>query len=205
MLIFPEARLALLAVPKTGTQALETALAPHAAIRLTGPPRLTHLTVRQFRRRLLPLLAEAGIGDLRTVAVMREPIDWLGSWFRYRARPAIRGQPRSTEGLDFDTFIEGYLAAEPPEWARVGAQARFLSAEEGVPDIDILFPYEPGHAALAAFLEARLGVRLDLPRTNVSPPRPLTLSPGLEARLRRERAEDFALWEAVREGFFLPR
>ncbi len=205
MLIFPEARLVLFAVPKTGTQALEAALAPHAAIRLTGPPRLTHMTVRQFRRRLQPLLAEAGLGDLRTVAVMREPIDWLGSWFRYRARPAIRGQPQSTEALDFDAFIEGYLAPDPPEWARVGAQARFLSAENGAPDIDYLFPYEPGHAPLATFLEERLGIRLDLPRANVSPPRPLVLSAALEVRLKRERAEDFALWEAVREGFFLPR
>lgn len=48
-----------------------------------------------------------------------------------------------------------------------------------------------------SFLEERLGVEIDLPRENVSPRRDLTLSPEIEAKLRRKCAAEFALWEGV--------
>ena len=52
MLIFWKTRLAILAVPKTGTTAIEQALAPMADAAILNPPGLKHCTVRKYRREL---------------------------------------------------------------------------------------------------------------------------------------------------------
>jgi hypothetical protein len=98
--------------------------------------------------------------------------------------------------MGFDSFVEGWLRDPEPEFARVGRQSRFVSDGGGRVIVDHLFRYEDLDAAVA-FLEGRIGVALDLPRRNVSPPAPLDLPPALEARLRREAAADFALWEGL--------
>jgi hypothetical protein len=41
MLVFPDARIVLLAVPKTGSTALELAFGPHAGVVLRQPPTLS--------------------------------------------------------------------------------------------------------------------------------------------------------------------
>ncbi len=127
MLIFSKAKLVLFSVPKTGTTAIETALAPHAAIALLDPPELKHAPVYRYNRFLRPMV-EKFIGDeVETLAVIREPVSWLGSWYRYRQRPFLSGRPVSTEGLSFDQFVEAYLAETRPAYANVGAQSKFGS------------------------------------------------------------------------------
>jgi hypothetical protein len=56
MLVFWKARLVLLAVPKTGTTALEAAFGPLADMAFLNPPRLKHMTLRRYRRQLAPIL-----------------------------------------------------------------------------------------------------------------------------------------------------
>ena len=189
MLIFWKTRLAILAVPKTGTTAIEQALAPMADAAILNPPGLKHCTVRKYRRELSDFFEQKGRRPLELVAVMREPVSWLGSWYRYRSRPELDGQPNSTAGMDFDSFVEAYLSESPPDFARIGAQATFL--EGGV---DHLFRYDR-QSALLEFLQERLGGEIVLPRANVSPDGVTTVSPRLRARLKQERADDFALWE----------
>jgi hypothetical protein len=196
MLLFWKAKLVLLAVPKTGTTALEEALLPHADAAILNPPDKKHVTARRWRAQLAPYFENRGGRRLQTMAVIREPVDWLASWHRYRARPEIAGSPASTAGVDFDAFVTGWLSDPEPEYARVGRQSRFVSDADGRVIVDHLFRYETLDAA-TAFLEARLGIRLDLPRRNVSPPASQTLSPALHARLLREAAADFALWDRI--------
>ena len=57
---------------------------------------------------MLPYLREIGAGDTETVCVIREPIDWLGSWYRFRSRSSAP-KAKSTKGISFETFVEGYL------------------------------------------------------------------------------------------------
>jgi hypothetical protein len=130
------------------------------------------------------------------MGVIRESEDWLKSWHRYRARPEIAGNPASTAGMDFDTFVEGWLADPEPEYARVGRQSRFVSDASGHVIVDHLFRYEALDEAVR-FLEDRLKVDLALPRRNVSPPSDISLSAKLETRLRHEAAADFALWDSL--------
>lgn len=195
MLVFWKERLVLLAVPKTGTTALEGALAPRADMVFRNPPVVKHTPLYRARRFLLPWLEAAGAGDLETVALVREPVSWLGSWYRYRARDEIAGQPNSTAGLSFDDFVREYCRQNPAQFAQIGSQSRFLH-DGGGGGVTHLFRYEEQPRFLA-FLESRLGPLPTLPRLNVSPGAAPVLSPGIARRLRERRAAEFDLWEGA--------
>ena len=195
MLVFWKERLVFLATPKTGTTAIEAALQPLANLSIQNPPALKHTPVRRYQRFLAPYLRSAAGEDFTVVALMREPIDWLGSWYRYRQRDAIPIKERSTRGMDFDSFVTAHLADPCPGFADVGSQARFLDPGNG-PGIDRVFRYE-NIGAFIEFLEDRLDFEIILPRLNVSPEGSTQLAPEPEARLRRERAADFALYATL--------
>lgn len=189
----------LLSVPKTGSTAYESALAPHAAMVISAPPELKHAPVFRYNRFFRPMI-ERFIGTAPdVVAVMREPVDWLGSWYRYRRRDALAGHANSTSDLSFDAFVDAYCRADPPPFAQVGSQAKFLEPQRNGTRVTHLFRYED-QAGLRAFLENRLGISMEVPICNRSPRAPLDLSTRVAARLRRKRADDFMLYEGIGAG-----
>ena len=196
MLVFWKEKLVFLAVPKTGTTAIEGALAERASLVLRDPPGLKHTPAFRFERFVLPYFGTVDDSAFETVAVIRHPVDWLGSWYRYRSRPALAGKPNSTADITFDQFVREYCKGKPKPYANVGSQARFVQDKHGGRGVTHLFRYED-QGALIAFLEDRLSVRLDLPRVNVSPVRPMSLSPEVLAHLTATRPAEFAIWEAA--------
>ncbi|MBN9886559.1 gamma-glutamyl kinase [Salipiger abyssi] len=196
MLVFWKARLVLLAVPKTGSSAYERALAPHAAMSVLDPPELKHAPVYRYNRFFRPMFEKMGVEHMELMAVIREPISWLGSWYRYRQRGFLEGRPTSTRGISFDAFVDAYARGERPPYANVGSQAKFVEPRPNGTNVTQLFRYE-NQAGIIGFLEERLGVTLDLPRENVSPRADLALSPATEAKLRRKCAADFEIWECA--------
>jgi len=200
MLVFWKERLVLLSVPKTGTTALHGTLAPSAAIVLRNPPGLKHMSLLQYRRFVMPMLGSFDGTDIETVAVVREPVSWLSSWYRYRHRDDLVGHPNSTRGLSFDDFVRAYAEGSPAPYAAVGSPARFVSDGAGGIGVTHLFRYEEPER-LAAFLESRLGRSCsDLPRVNVSPAFDVTLSPEVEALLRALRPAEFSVGAAAGRG-----
>ncbi len=195
MLVFWEQRLAVLATPKTGSTAIETALESLAAVAMQRPPALKHTNVARYHRFIGPYLEATAGAPFTVVALMREPRDWLGSWYRYRQREDIPDQAKSTAGLDFDQFVTAWCRSPRPAFADVGSQARFLAPS---PDrkADRIFRYE-NIETFVAFLEDRLDFQVHLPRLNVSPAAPMELSPATEARLKTVAAEDFALYDSL--------
>ncbi|WP_370162338.1 gamma-glutamyl kinase [Limimaricola soesokkakensis] len=197
MLVFWKERLILLAVPKTGTTALEGALAPRAQFVLRDPPQIKHAPLYRARRFVVPLIEAAGGSGFETVAAVREPVDWLGSWWRYRQRDDLAGQVNSTRGVGFDDFVDQFARGKPAPYAAVGSQARFVGDGEGNVAVDHLFRYE-SMDLLVNFLEERLATRIDLPRVNVSPEHPMELPEHVASKLRRKRAAEFSVWEQAR-------
>lgn len=193
MLVFWKQRLVFLAVPKTGTSAYEAALAPHASMTVLDPPELKHAPVYRYNRFFRPMFEKMGVEHMDVLAVIREPVSWLGSWYRYRQRGFLQGKPTSTRGLSFDDFVQAYLMGDQPPFANVGSQAKFVEPRPNGTAVSHLFRYED-QTALIGFLEQRLGVTLDLPRANKSPAADLELDPQTLGRLRRKYADDFALW-----------
>ena len=195
MLVFWKERLVFLAVPKTGTTAIEGALAPKAALVLREPPILKHATVQRCKRILHPMMDITKESDFDTVAVVRNPVDWLGSWYRYRNRDDLVGKPNSTRGRTFDEFVSAYISDPQPGFAAVGSQAKFLLAPDGTIGVTHLFRYE-ARPKLIRFLEERLSTQISLNRVNVSPPADVTLSPGLAKALLQTCAAEFDVWAA---------
>jgi hypothetical protein len=196
MLVFWEQRLAILATPKTGSTAIESALDSMAAVSIQRPPLLKHTTVQRYHRFIGPYLEVASGHPFTVVALMREPRDWLGSWYRYRQRDDLTDPARSTRGVRFDDFVQGWCADPQPDYAAVGSQARFL-APKNDKGLDRLFRYEEIETFID-FLEDRLGCEIILPRLNVSPTAPMELQPKTEALLRKAAAADFALYDTLR-------
>lgn len=199
MMIFYKERLAYLAIPKTGTSAVERALHRRASAVVRDPPGLKHTNAKGYERRFRSMFERGDLRPIQTVAVMREPIDWLGSWFRYRQRPALSGHMNSTEGLTFDSFVAAYLMEKQPPFADVGSQARFVTDENGDLLINHLFQYE-NFEPFTDFLQRRLGADIALQTVNQSPRSKLTLTSSLEAELRDKLAPDFQIHLALSDG-----
>lgn len=191
MLVFWKERLVYLATPKTGSTAIEAALEPLASVVIQRPPVLKHTNVRRYWQSFAPFLERASGEGFMVVALMREPIDWLGSWYRYRQRDGMARPQNSTRDMSFDDFVTAYLGPDRPAFADVGRQGAFL-APEGTRGADRIFCYER-IGTFVDFLEDRLNCQVMLPRLNVSPPGTVALSTETEARLRQALAADFAL------------
>ncbi|MDU8929971.1 sulfotransferase family 2 domain-containing protein [Alisedimentitalea sp. MJ-SS2] len=194
MLIFFKENLVMFSVPKTGTTSYELALRHRADIILAG--RRKHTNVSFYQRKLAPFLRSAYSLTPERMAVIRHPLEHMRSWYRYRSRDELEGQPNSTKGLSFDEFIEAALEDDPPPFAKVGSQQGFLIMAKGQVPVHHLFAYE-SQPKIRGFLEKRFQTELKLKQYNVSPDLPAPISAEIKARLHEKRAPEFALYEQV--------
>ncbi len=198
MLVLKDAGLVFLANPKTATQSLRAMLVPFSR---ATPKNMgdKHVNAALYARKWATRITSQIGQTPQTFAVMREPLDHLGSWYRYRQRDAIRDHENSTHGLSFAEFIEACLREDPPPFARIGRQARFLGLLNDVPPVSYIFDYAQLDL-LIAFLNERLRTTLKLPLRNVSPysaKDALGLPDDLMARIKDGLAAEFNLYAQV--------
>ena len=193
MLVFWKENLVFLAVPKTGTTAIEGALAPHAAMVLRDPPHIKHAPLYRYRRFFEPMFEQTCDRIPETLAVIRHPVDWLSSWYRYRNRHALVGHPNSTRNVNFNEFVLEYCKEKPAPFANVGSQATYVFNGKGERLTTHLFAYD-NQPALIAFLEARLETTITLKQLNVSPTIPAVIDLEVEAILRAAKPLEFAAY-----------
>ncbi len=194
MLIFLRHGLAFLATPKTGTTATEHALRPHAEIVFARNRK--HLTAQRFRLRVAPFVREAFGARCAAVAVMRDPVDQMRSWYRYRQSPKLEGTKVSTQGMSFDDFALAVIHEDPPAAAQIGSQFAFLTGAKGDLLVQHLFAYET-MGQLQGFFAERFGEGVRFKAINVSEQVDAALSPEVDAQLRSARAAEFALHERL--------
>lgn len=197
MLVFSEEKLAFLAVPKTGTTALEQALRPRADIAFSKQRK--HITAQRFHNQIAPFLKKAFDLVPDRLAVMRDPEDQIRSWYKYRSRDRLEDRDAATDGLSFNDFVRDMLRDDPPPHARLGSQFRFLTSARKELLVHHLFAYEE-QPQLLAFLEDRFGAPVELKRRNVSPPADAPLDPDLRAKLRAARVREFDLYDRLRDA-----
>jgi hypothetical protein len=196
MLVFWEERLVFLATPKAGSTAVEVALESLAALSVQRPTALKHTNLHDYHRFVRPYLETMAGDSFTTVALMRAPLDWLGSWYRFGQKDDLADPRASTLGLSFDDFVQGWCAPQPPYHADIGSQSAFLTPGDGGAAPDALFRYED-MPAFVAFLEDRLNCEVLLPRVNVSPVADMALSPATLQEFRRTAAADLALYDSL--------
>jgi len=202
MLVFAPANLAVFATPKTGSTALYLAFRKHAQIAMAGQPRFKHVSLAKYERHIAPMLADGfGLTPERAAAI-REPLDYLASWYRYRQRPDMARAHQSAAGVSFADFALAAISDTPPAYAAIGRQVDFLSTAAGVA-VDHLFTQED--ELLPAFIAEKIGLEaIKLGRQNVSPPARTDLSQATAARVRAAWAADCDLWQRVAdEGGYL--
>lgn len=198
MLVFWNKKLVFLSVPKTGTTAIEAALAPFADMVISHPPELKHAPLYRYNRFFRPMFERAcKTDDMETMAVMREPVSWMASWYRYRRRDFMKGHKNSTHDVSFEEFVLEYVKGDAKSaYANVGSQAKFLEPRPNGVSVDHLFRYED-QTRLLAFLEKRLDRKVVLERRNGSPTMPLDLPAQTLEVFKRKCSAEFDLYDSL--------
>jgi hypothetical protein len=196
MLAVPEFGFVFLSTTKTGSTAIENAFAPHAQIVARRPASLKHANAQSFLHSFAPILNNHGYprDSYELVCVIREPIDWTASWWRYRSRPEAAAKPAYTGDLSFDEFADQVIAGE----VNLGNMKKFVSTKDGEVAVSTMFRYDRIDGAVAWMAE-RIGIpKPQLRPANVSPDRQTIISPSTRSRLEQHYAEHLALYEAAR-------
>lgn len=194
MLIFWESRLVFLATPKAGSTAVEAALEGLANVAVQRPAALKHADLRTYRQHIEPWLHSVTGERFTTVALMREPVGWLRSWYRFRLRDDDEDPDHPMTGISFAQFAEAYVRPNGMEAARVGTQSEFLT--HGEDRVDRIFPYEDMET-FTHYLEDRLDCAISLPRINVPPAVDVSLTAEQDDRLRQMMIRDFTLYQSL--------
>ena len=194
MLIFLRHRLAFLAVPKTGTTAVEMALRPKAEVIFSRNRK--HIKAQRYMRKIGPFLEDTFGIFPEPLAVMRDPVDQIRSWYKYRTADRLKGSDLSSAELSFDDYVRAVISRDPPPFAQIGSQFTFLTDDAGEVQVDHLFAYEK-QLAFRQFLSERLEDTVEIAPKNISPAIDAPLSDEVAAQLRAARADEFALYDRL--------
>jgi hypothetical protein len=213
MLLAPKRGFVLLTPPKTASTAIEGAFRRYAEVSLQRNP-FKHTNYAQFQHFLEPWLGSTGYlrDSYEVICVVREPIDWLNSWWRYRsreelARPSHPQHYRYVGHLSFEQFARAYMGSHTGErsdkgdkkFPRMGRPTRFLEPLPGEPEVDRVFRYERLDL-LVGYLREKVGVEVEVGLRNVSPKRSFSLSEECERELRRFFTPEYELYERAVGG-----
>lgn len=199
MMVFLKHKLVFLATPKTASTSIEIAYQNQCDIKFSGDAK--HTSFRKYQRLVEPFVMTLTKDEPDTVAIIRDPLDWLGSWYRYRSRSDISDKQKSSAHVSFDTFVEGYLSEAPPQYAKVGSQFKFMSDKNGDLGVSHVFRYEE-FDQFSDFLQKRTRKSGQIKHLNRSPSMELTLSPTLKKELHIKLEKDFELHERLKPSSF---
>jgi hypothetical protein len=199
-LLAPRHGFVFLAIPKTGSTAIETAFREYAQIAPRGIPGIKHTKYTEFQRFLQPFLAAKGFprNSYEVVCVFREPIDWLFSLWRYRSRERLADSSspkhrRYTGRVSFEQFARAYMESDPPP----RRPAEFVRARGGQTGVDRVFRYDR-YDLLVDFLCKKVGEKVEVGIKNVSPEQPerfSSLSEGCERELREFFKPEYRIYQ----------
>ena len=194
MLVFLRHKLTFLATPKTGTTAVEMALKPRAEIVFSKSRK--HITAARYANKIAPFLEDTFGVRPASVAVMREPVAQIRSWYKYRSQDRLDGTKQSTKGITFDQFVLEVISDDPPERAQIGRQFNFLTDGKTRVMADHIFAYSHQEGFLM-FMSEHLQHPVEIAPKNVSPKVDAPLDAAILAKLREVRAADFMLYDEV--------
>ena len=202
MLIGVQKRFVFVANSKTASTSIEAALMKHVEIHRGGTPQHKHIRLRDVLVEYDFLFGQPEYAPetFFKFGVMRDPIDWIGSWFRFRKGNDVH------HGLPAEmTLAEFWEKADWNRYFKTGDgrtprhQRLHFEAEDGTLLADYIIPYHELGAHFGKICDA-LGLESPLPRKNVSKvAEPPEADAALLAEMRDFYAEDYALFDRLEE------
>ncbi len=195
-------------IPKCGSTTVERFMRPGSDFSLSGNPQLKHIRYEQVEEHIWPLLARLNLKTPFTFAVIREPVSWVESWYRFRARdelaPPDHPQHHNFSGhITFPEYVEAVLQPKPPSYARIHSQFFYIRNGAGEVGVDKIIPLEQMDMAVPALLaEYNMPVARPKERRNVSEVREAAALPDhLKSRLLVHLEKDVALHRHASRSF----
>ena len=184
----------LLALPKTASTSLERTLTPYATEVVGSPPAQKHLPARGFVHTRVEDLAAQGHPreSYELVTMFREPIEWLESWWRYRARDDSR---QSTADLTFEEFALRYVAGDEGSPIPAGRPGE-VHPRAGAVAVDRIFSVDRPDV-WSAWFAGRVGEPLEFERRNVSAAERGELTASTRERLEAWFAPEYDVWRRL--------
>lgn len=194
MLAAPQHGFVFLAAAKAASTSIQRALRDVALLEIRTPPPLKHMTALEFEQDVAPALAADGFtrDTYETAALVREPVDLVVSWWRYRSREQVKGHPHSTHDVEFADFAQQVMRGEgrfrrPSEWAS-DAEGRVL--------VQRMWKYDHLEA-FVTWLGERVGRDVPVAHRHRSPERPVVIAPSLRRDLEAYLAPELRIYEAA--------
>ncbi len=167
MLIGVKKRFVFVANSKTASTSIEKALISDAEINRGGSPQRKHITMAQALRIYDFLFDQPAYGPetFFKFGVMRDPMDWIQSWFRFRKGNKV-ANPLPPD-LTFEEFWQNrdwnIQRADGSKFLQRG----YFTDKAGRSIVDVIIPYHDITSHFAKIAEV-LDVQNALPRSNVS-------------------------------------
>ncbi len=193
MIISKDHRFIFIAVPKTASSACEFVLRRHGDFFKT----IRHMPAHNVKNHIGP-----DWSSYRSLAVIRHPVDWLHSWYKFwsaAAKDPRTGVPVHNQlpNMPFAEFVGRTLEDRDRHWEHVGTQAdRICDDATGEVLVSQLLCFDYLGAQFTKTL-AGLGLpAVALPERNVSKMQPAlpALPENLLAEVRRYWRHDFLLY-----------
>lgn len=193
---------AFLCTPKCASTSIESVIHKYSDLSLTND--FKHINAKKYNRYVVPLLKDIKPNAaIETICLMREPIDWLNSWYRYRSRKELSNpkHPKHknyTGGVTFEEFLLAYIDIDRPSFAKVGKQHSFITLANGSSGIDKVFPFE-SLSKIEDYLSNKIGEKLSFPHKNISKKiiDKQGIDKALELKIKEFLKSDYELYESI--------
>jgi len=172
-------------MPKCASTSIEVAIKPHCNINYAGHPILKHMDARTFNKWVLPPCEQAN-PHIESICLMRDPLDWIESWYRYRTRDGLIRHKNYTGDISYNEFITRYIAGE------TGIDNQF-NFQIGIDRIIPLTRID----LFSKFISKKIGTKIVIPKLNVSPGKRTYLDPILKKNLIKHLSKDINLYKSI--------
>jgi len=194
---------AFLCMPKCASTSVELAISEFCNINYSGHPCIKHVNAQVFTESILPVHQQlVPTAQVKSYCLMRDPLDWVQSWFRYRGREELKSPSHPnhrnyTGNLSYDDFISEYLSTgEKQSYAQLSTQLKFLRLSDGQIGVDYVIPMTKIDSLIKIF-EEKIQQPINIPFVNASPKVDIALDSSLEQQLRKYLAQDIYFYEFI--------
>lgn len=180
-------------VKAASTSIERSAFATAADIRITRTELGKHAPVSEIEDRFSFLFDEMPREEFFWFGVIRDPVEWVLSWYNFRSRPALAELSHPNHGLFAGNLtVEQFWEQQQDDPGLVPQSERFRSRGAGA-GVDFLIDMADLSGGTAAVADL-LGVRLvRIPKRNASTSRTGDVAPALRKELMRHYAADYEL------------